>query len=523
MVGKLLSNRYELLEKIGEGGMGIVYKAKCHLLNRFVAIKILKAELSDDEGFVARFKKEADSAARLSHPNIVNVHDVGAENNINFIIMEYINGKTLKQVITENGRLSYDKSLEIAIQIAKALECAHKNYIIHRDIKPDNILITEDNLVKVTDFGIAKMVDSQSITNDSMVIGSVHYFSPEQAKGSLIDLRTDIYSLGIVMYEMIIGRVPYESKNSVSVAMMHIKESVIPPIEFIKDIPVNINQAILKALEKEPINRYQTAKEMVEHLIEIKKEPDFKLSINNNSSAASELMETIVISEERNDFTTIMRQPLSPEKSIIKKDKKIRIIIASIILVIIIGGLVKYISKGPSTDTVPPLVKTEVPKTKEKLQVDEKLPVDEKKLVPSLIGSTQDIAEQTIVDNGFLLGNILNSYSNNIAKGVVISQSPEVDTSYEKNGKIDLVISKGQKIAQVTVPQLKGETVEEARRILNSLQLKLGVATPVTLNGKGSKGSRSKENNGKIFRQETNAGTLVNIGTEINVFYYKTK
>ena len=241
MIGTLLLNRYELLEKIGEGGMGIVYKAKCHLLNRFVAVKILKAELSNDEDFVARFKREATSIARLSHPNIVNVHDVGTENNINFIVMEYINGKTLKQVIKENGRLSSQKTLDIVLQVAKALECAHKNNIIHRDIKPDNIMITKDNMVKVMDFGIAKVDDSRTVTNSNKVMGTVHYFSPEQAKGNVVDCRTDIYSLGIVMYEMVTGQVPYNAESSISIAMMHIQEPVIPPKEIITDIPENIN------------------------------------------------------------------------------------------------------------------------------------------------------------------------------------------------------------------------------------------------------------------------------------------
>ena len=455
MIGTLLLNRYELLEKIGEGGMGIVYKARCHLLNRLVAVKILKAELSNDEDFVARFKREANSVASLSHPNIVGVHDVGAENHINFIVMEYINGKTLKQVIKENGRLSTDKTLEIAFQIAKALECAHKNNIIHRDIKPDNILITEDNIVKVTDFGIAKVADSQTVTNSNKIMGSVHYFSPEQAKGRFVDCRTDIYSLGIVMYEMVTGQVPFSADSSISVAMMHVQEPVIPPKEIIKDIPENINQAILKALEKEPINRYQTAKEMLDILNAIKEDRDFKMNLNDRSKDVTRVMEPVLVSDMKNDLTTVMSQVtdgkvLSGNKGI-TKNKKIMIIIASIILVMIIGVLGKYLSKGPSTDKPATLVKTIVPKA------SAKTPADENKLVPSLIGSTQDIAENTIVNNGFLIGSVLNNYSDSIPKGLIISQSPEANTPYGKNGKIDLVISQGQEIIPVTPPQSKGK------------------------------------------------------------------
>lgn len=458
MIGTLLLNRYELLEKIGEGGMGVVYKAKCHLLNRFVAVKILKAELSEDKDFVARFKREANSVGSLSHQNIVNIHDVGEENHINFIVMEYINGKTLKQIIKENVRLSSERTLEIALQIAKALECAHKNNIIHRDIKPDNILITEDNIVKVTDFGIAKVIGSVTITNSNKVTGSVHYFSPEQAKGRFVDCRTDIYSLGIVMYEMITGQVPYDAESSISIAVMHIQEPVIPPKEIITNIPENINQVILKAMEKEPINRFQTSKEMAEILNEIKEDINFVMNLNNRSKDATKIMGIKTVSTTRNDFTTVMDQSTDTEIPIIRKDKKtlfgnksisknkkIMIIIGAIFLVVIIGVLGKYISKGPSTGSTNSPVKTDLPK------------VNEMKFVPSLIGSTQAAAEQIIVSNGFLLGNISNDYSDNIAKGLVISQTPEVNTSYGKNGKIDLVISQGQKITQATAPSSNGK------------------------------------------------------------------
>lgn len=521
MVGKLFLNRYELLEKIGEGGMGVVYKAKCHLLNRFVAVKILKAELNNDEEFVARFKREGISVAKLSHPNIVNVHDVGMENNINFIVMEYIKGKTLKQVIKEDIRLSADRTLEITLQIAKALECAHKNNIIHRDIKSDNILITEDNVVKVMDFGIAKVLDSQTVTNSNKVIGTAHYFSPEQAKGNFVDGRTDIYSLGIVMYEMVTGKVPYNADSAISIAMMHIQKPAIPPKEVILDLPQNINQLILKALEKEPINRFQTATEMVEILNLIKINPDFTL--NSIADDATKLMDPIVIVPNGiNEFTTVMNGVKASEEPIIRNDKKvlrrndgpsknkrIMIVIASIMLVLIIGTLGKLISKSMGNNTSN--VTTKVG--------------DERKLVPSLMGNTQDIATKIITDNGFLLGNVSNEFSDITTKGLVISQTPKVNTSYEKNGKIDLIISQGKKIVQVAVPQLNGKNLDEAESILNGLQLKLGVARPVEQDdkdakGKKSKGKKSKDYQGQIFMQDIEASTLVDVGTEINVSYY---
>lgn len=528
MIGKLIINRYELLEKIGEGGMGIVYKAKCHSLNRLVAVKILKSELAEDEDYVARFKREATSAARMSHPNIVNVYDVGRSNNINFIVMEYINGKTLKQVIKDSGRLSFKKNIDIAIKISRALDCAHKNNIIHRDIKPDNILLTEDNIVKVADFGIAKVADSRTVTNSSKVLGTVHYFSPEQAKGSFVDVRTDIYSLGILMYEMVTGRVPYDAESSISIAMMHIQQPVIPPIEISEDIPKNINGVILKAMEKEPINRYQTAKEMEEVLTAINKDSNFILDLSNSQNNTTRLMDTVVVPNVENDYTEVIsgqaraRQPvIKKSKSALSgnkplsKSKKVLIVIASIILVIIIGVLGNGISKENAMDTRDSVENT-IPKD------SEKLPLDLKKFVPSLTGSTQDIASQTIVDNGFTMGNITKIYSDSISKGLVISQTPNVNTSYEVGGKIDLVISAGKRIAQVTVPELRGKTINEAEDILEELKLQLGEKTLVKLNTKG-KYKTSKNSKGKIFLQDKEPGTLVNIETKIYVSYYEGK
>ncbi|MGV8979675.1 Stk1 family PASTA domain-containing Ser/Thr kinase [Clostridium sp.] len=453
MIGKLLLNRYELLEKIGEGGMGTVYKAKCHLLNRFVAVKILKAELNNDEDFVARFKREATSIARLSHPNIVNVHDASEEEHINFIVMEYIDGKTLKEVIKENGRLSSLETVNIAFQVSKALECAHKSKIIHRDIKPDNIMIMEDNVVKVMDFGIAKVDDARTATNSNNVMGTVRYFSPEQAKGNIVDCRTDIYSLGIVMYEMVTGQVPYNADSAISIAMMHIQEPVIPPKEIIKDIPENVNGVILKCMEKEPIKRYQTAREMADVLEKIKEYSNFKTNINNGQDDATIFMGAAGGLDIANDFTTVMSEAsedentmlntgkeVSPIKKNLSKNKKAMIIIASLILVMIVVVLGKFLSNGTSANSQPAIVKTTAPTE----------PVIEKKIVPSLIGKTQDVAEQTVASNGFILGNITNNYSDSIEKGLVISQTPVVNTSYENGGKIELVISQGKKIVQAT-------------------------------------------------------------------------
>ena len=250
--GRLLGNRYEIIEKIGVGGMATVYKAKCHVLNRFVAIKILRDEFTTDEEFIKRFEVEAQSAASITNPNIVSVYDVAKEGNLHYIVMELIQGKTLKEVIVgERGPLPWKWSVNIAMQIASALEVAHKNNIVHRDIKPHNIIITEDGIAKVTDFGIAKAVSNSTITAFGTTLGSVHYFSPEHARGGYTDAKSDLYSLGVVMYEMLTGKVPFDADTPVSVALKHMQEEPKPPIESNPNIPQAVNDIIMKALKKD--------------------------------------------------------------------------------------------------------------------------------------------------------------------------------------------------------------------------------------------------------------------------------
>ena len=231
LIGKIIGNRYEILEEVGNGGMATVYKAKDHVLNRYVAVKVLKDEYTTDSDFIKRFNTEAQSAASLSHANIVSIYDVGheEENNLYYIVMELVKGKTLKEIIKKDGTLSWKWAVNIAIQIASALEVAHKNGIIHRDIKPHNIIITEDGVAKVTDFGIAKAVSNSTMTAFGTTIGSVHYFSPEQAKGGITDAKSDLYSLGVVMYEMLTGKVPFDADTPASIALKHMQEEAIEP------------------------------------------------------------------------------------------------------------------------------------------------------------------------------------------------------------------------------------------------------------------------------------------------------
>ncbi len=274
LIGKMLANRYEILEKIGNGGMATVYRAKCHVLNRFVAVKVLKDEFITDAEFIKRFKSEAQTAASLTHPNIVSIYDVGNEGDIYYIVMELIQGKTLKEIIVEDGKLSWKWSVNIVIQIASALETAHKNNLIHRDIKPHNIIITEDGMAKVTDFGIAKAVSNSTITAFGTTIGSVHYFSPEHAKGGVTDAKSDIYSLGVVMYEMLTGKVPFDADTPVSVALMQVQEEPVEPIKLNPQIPISVNNIILKAMQKDPDDRYQNATEMLIDLSTALKRPN---------------------------------------------------------------------------------------------------------------------------------------------------------------------------------------------------------------------------------------------------------
>ena len=274
--GKLLGNRYEIIEKIGSGGMATVYKAKCLVLKRFVAVKVLRDEFTTDEEFIKRFNIEAQAVASLTHPNIVSVYDVGHEGNLYYIVMELVKGKTLKEIIVEDGALGWKWSVKIAMQIASALETAHRNNIIHRDIKPHNIIITEDGVAKVTDFGIAKAVSNSTITAFGTTIGSVHYFSPEHARGGFTDARSDLYSLGVVMYEMVTGRVPFDSDTPVSVALKHMQEEPIEPIKIKPDLPQCVNDIIMKAMRKDANERYQTATEMIKDLELALKHPEEK-------------------------------------------------------------------------------------------------------------------------------------------------------------------------------------------------------------------------------------------------------
>ncbi|MGM0652458.1 MAG: protein kinase domain-containing protein, partial [Bacillota bacterium] len=334
MVGKVLAERYELIEKIAEGGMARVYRGRDLLLKRTVAIKILKDQMTGDAAFIRRFEREAQSAAALSHPHIVNIYDVGEQSGTYFMVMEYVDGSNLKQYIREKGRLPVHEAIRISRQIAEALEEAHKAGVVHRDIKPQNILFSRDGKVKVADFGIAIAGDGATVTVGDEIIGTVQYIAPEQARGEVAGKQSDLYSLGIVLYEMVTGKVPFTGESPVAVAMKHIQEQIVPPGRLVSDLPEQLEEIIMKAVEKDAANRYNTADEFLEDLFyaENKGEPRIapKRSYVNNI-------------DYENDEDVVQRPaPSAPTKKQRKRvsPKLLKALIGLVLLLVMAAGLV---------------------------------------------------------------------------------------------------------------------------------------------------------------------------------------
>ncbi|HWJ03342.1 MAG TPA: Stk1 family PASTA domain-containing Ser/Thr kinase, partial [Verrucomicrobiae bacterium] len=298
MIGTLLGGRYEILFQLGGGGMALIYKARDTLLNRPVTVKVLRPEYTGDEEFVARFRKEAQAVAKLSHPNIVSVYDVGQENETHYIVMEYIEGRNLKQVIKELGTIPVKHAIDITRQICEGLQDAHENGIVHRDIKPHNILVMDNGRIKVADFGIAQIMSSITITSSETIVGSVHYFSPEQAKGGSTSIKSDIYSVGVVLYEMVTGKVPYEGETPIAVALKHIQERPIPPGRLNPQLPPEVERIILKAMEKDIAMRYNSAGEMARELSRISEHGDSRMQ-DDDEYATRILHGPVVITKDK--------------------------------------------------------------------------------------------------------------------------------------------------------------------------------------------------------------------------------
>ena len=552
LVGRVIGNRYEIIEKIGEGGMATVYKAKCNILKRYVAVKVLRDEFTTDEEFIKRFNTEAQAAASLTHPNIVSIYDVGHEENIYYIVMELVQGKTLKEIVNEDGALPWKWALNVSIQVASALEMAHKNNIVHRDIKPHNIIITEDGIAKVTDFGIAKAVSNSTITAFGTTIGSVHYFSPEHARGGYTDAKSDLYSLGVVMYEMLTGRVPFDADTPVSIALKHMQEKPIEPIKLNPTIPYAVNKIIMKAMEKDPNERYQSATEMLKDLSMALKNPegDFveqKDFTNQYTQRIPTLGEQDYIKNDKIEDD----EEEEPKKKMSKK-KKIIITIAiilGIILIPIIGffGTKALMDVGVPNDVdLPNLVgKTleeankEIEGTDIKLEKTEEFNADveagkiisqdppyidgytvkenstikiviskgtEKAIVENVKGKTYEEAVE-ILEKANLKVERVDQTSQTVEAGIVIDQEPGEDEEVNAGDTVKLYVSSGTGIKQVEVENLVGKTEEEATSILTKAGLKVNV---------GYKEDSSKTTD-TVLSQEPVAGEKIDEGSTVTI------
>ena len=550
--GKILGNRYEIIEKVGNGGMATVYRAEDKVLKRNVAVKVLKDEFTTDEEFIKRFEIEAQSAARLTHPNIVSIYDVGSEDNLYYIVMELIRGKTLKEIIVEErGPLPWKWSVNVAIQIASALEMAHKNNIIHRDIKPHNIIITEDGIAKVTDFGIAKAVSNSTITAFGTTIGSVHYFSPEHARGGFTDAKSDLYSLGVVMYEMVTGRVPFDADTPVSVALKHMQEEPEEPIELNPNLPSAVNRIIMKALKKDTTLRYQTATDMLADLRQALKNPngDFVEDKDYDVTARTQKINTDLYGNVIEDDNKREGKKDNKFVAFIKRHKVLSAFIGLILLFAIsLGGTLAFLNiTNPAEVELPNVVgmsKEEAQKTVEDLKLvfevsSEEFNKDvpegyvisqdptyiadynvkegstvkvviskgqEKTTVPKVVGMTREEAEKAL-EEANLEAEIVEETSRTVEEGYVISQEVEANAEAYAGDTIKIHVSTGTGIKQVNVISVIGQDEATAKTNLSNLGLKVNV----------SYDEDTSKDNGVVLKQSIESGKTVDEGTTITI------
>ena len=545
MASRVLSGRYELLEKIGDGGMAVVYKGKDKLLNRFIAVKILRPEFTKDATFVENFKRESQAAAGLSHPNIVGVYDVGREGNINYIVMELIEGDTLNKIIEREAPMDYRKVIDISKQVASALRIAHKNKIIHRDVKPHNIMITNDGVVKLADFGIARAVNDATLSTGSKIVGSVHYFSPEQARGNYVDERSDIYSLGIVMYEMLTGKVPFDGDNPVTVALKHINEEIVTPIELEPGIPPALNRCVMKATNKFQTNRYANADELIEDLDNI----SFVTNV-----AGPGLFENTDIEEKRKKRKQEIEKDIEEvvqarERENKRKKRKIIAITAAILIIVgaFAGGYAAWkMGMFSPTKAAPDLLDctldeamaraqeqgfkikqgkdvysseyaegrvciqdpepgTEVPKES---TITINLSKGNKEgLVPSVLGMQKDDVEAYLQSYGYELGNVKTITSPEKA-GMVLEQSPVAGSTLDKESSVDIIVSDGKGTEKGTVPSVTRMSLEDAKKAIKSAGFEVG---NITYDWDASIGK------GYVIYQQYQANSQLDKGTAIDL------
>ena len=485
-IGMMIGDRYEILEKIGTGGMSDVYKAKCHKLNRFVAVKVLKQEFSENENFVSKFRTEAQAAAGLAHPNIVNVYDVGEENGIYYIVMELVEGITLKKYIEKKARLSYKEAVSIAIQVSMGIEAAHNNHIIHRDIKPQNIIISKDGKVKVTDFGIAKAATSNTITSN--VMGSVHYTSPEQARGGYSDEKSDIYSLGITMFEMLTGRVPFNGDTTVAIAIKHIQEEMPSPREFVPEIPIAVEQIVLKCCQKSPDRRYQKISDVIADLKQSLMNPDddFVVIHDVDTEAGTKMVSESELAEIKRQTGAISLKDYSQDT-----DEKLRLkqetmapyetaedgeedfegsmtprmeqlttvlaIVAGIVIFVIIVMLAirlwSSLKQQDGESTAPPTL------------TEEPLATLSYEPMPNITGMTVEDAENALKKIGMKV-QVDYVESDSVDSGIVLNTDVEEGTPLKQGTTVVLKVSVG--ITGVEVPNVADKTYETAERLLKN-------------------------------------------------------
>ncbi len=539
-VGMIVGDRYEILEKVGVGGMAEVFRGKDHKLNRFVAIKVLKEEFRENSGFIKKFKEEAQAAAGLAHPNIVNVYDVGDELGIYYIVMELVEGITLKKYIERKGRLTIKEATSIAIQVSAGLEVAHNNQIVHRDIKPQNIIISREGKVKVTDFGIAKAASSQTTTSTAM--GSVHYASPEQARGGYVDHRSDIYSLGIVLYEMVTGRVPFDGDTAVTVAVKHLQEEMVPPTTYNHEIPFSLCQIIRKCMEKSPDRRYQDIGDLLADLKQSLMDPegDFVQMVDLDSQArtvvmrkentskvkASRKIERIEEDEEEYDedeYDEEEEEELSPAVERIMTVAGVAL--AVIIVVVMLVLLSRMLGFGSGKDT------EEDPKQTEQ-EADQEEPEEEDDVntvvVPNLLGKTMTEAKTELKNLGISITLKGSEASSEYAEGQIIRQNVKSGDRVPVGSSVEVVTASAPsgtdstpsqqpgdtvpKTEQATVPKVEGQTEANAKSALEAAGLKIGSVTEANSNTVPA---------GTVISQAPAGNTSAEKGTSVNLVISK--
>lgn len=509
LIGKVLAGRYEIIEEIGSGGMAVVYKAKCRLLNRFVAVKILRPDLQNDNEFVRRFNVEAQAAASLTHPNIVSIYDVGNEDGLHYIVMEYVKGITLKEYIDEKHILPWREAVGYAVQIAKGLEQAHKNSIIHRDIKPHNIIMKDDGVLKVTDFGIARANVQSTMTCEDSAIGSVHYISPEQARGGYTDERSDIYSLGIVLYEMLTGTVPFDSERPVTVAIMHLQDEPVPPREHNLSIPLPLERIVLKAMGKEVSGRYKNAGELVSDLEAVLNDPTREINSEgaNDETVTMDGGQTIKMPAVKADKKIEVKEgeksvdrkiPQKKTSSQIDRNKERKVITIAIVSAVLVIGIISaaFLSITGIGDMLANSERIEIPKLEGLLYDD-------------AVEKYVDTDEETDYQFNIVRGKTTDSDSKT---GTILSQEPEAGTKVKKKEVIVITVEISGGSSDII---LKNYT-----RYKDSREVEMEIEE-LGLKAEFEEETSDTIPTGSVIRQEPIAGTTVKKGDKITFYVSK--